>query len=292
MIAKVPFGQTGHSSTRTLFGAAALGKVDQKTADSVLDLLLEYGVNHIDVAARYGDAELRIAPWMKSHRKDFFLATKTAERSYQGAMEGIKKSLERLGTDSLDLIQLHNCVELEEWEQAFSPGGALEALVDARSQGMVRFIGITGHGFGAPARHLQSLTWFPFDSVLFPYNWFLCQNTQYAIDIENLLELCVEKGIAVQTIKSLACRPWPGERRYSCWYEPLEEQGEIQYAVNWVLGDSRVFLNTTGDVNLLPKVLKAASETGERPAEDTMRALAKKHEMEPIFDGNTALMRP
>ncbi len=292
MIQKMAFGNTGHQSSRTLFGAAALGKVDQKTADSVLDLLLEYGVNHIDVAARYGDAELRIAPWLKSHRDEFFLATKTAERDYQGAMDGIYKSLERLGTDTIDLMQLHNCVEIDEWEMAFGSRGALEALIDARSQGLIRFIGVTGHGFGAPARHLQSLEQFAFDAVLFPYNWFLCQNSQYTSDIKKLLARCEETGTAVQTIKSLACRPWPGERRFSCWYEPLEEENEIQLAVDWVLGNPQVFLNTTGDVTLLPRVLKAASAVDERPADTAMQDLAQKHGMEPIFEGNTALMRP
>src|SRR5438093_4936340 len=172
MIAKAEFGRTGHKSTRVIFGAAALGSVSQKVADETLDVLLEHGVNHIDTAASYGDAELRIAPWLKgAGRERFFVATKTGRRTYAEARDEIRRSLERLCTDHVDLIQLHNLVDQAEWETAFAPDGALCASVEARDAGLVRFIGVTGHGLQAPAQHRRSLERFPFDSVLFPYNY-------------------------------------------------------------------------------------------------------------------------
>ena len=292
MIEKKLFGLTGHKSTRTLFGAAALARVDQATADKALEVLLQYGVNHIDVAPRYGDAELRLAPWLVDHGDRFFLATKTGERDYQKARDEFYRSLDRLGTDRVDLIQLHNLVDEDEWKSAMGPRGALEAMIQARQEGLVDYIGVTGHGFDAPLRHLQSLEMFSFDSVLLPYNWFLYQNREYAESFDRLLNVCRERNVAVQTIKCLARRPWPGQRSRSCWYEPLEKQEHIALAVDWVLGNPDVFLNTTGDVDILPLVLKAAAEAGVRPGDDSMRKMAEGLEMEYIFDGNSALMRP
>ncbi len=167
MIDTSPFGNTGRQSTRVIFGAAALSRMSQEDADRVLEILLEYGINHIDTAAVYGDSELRIAPWMHEHRKRFFLATKTRERTYDGARDGLHRSLERLRVEQVDLIQLHNLVEENEWETALGPRGALEAMVEARSQGLVRFIGVTGHGTRVAAMHRRSLERFAFDSVLF-----------------------------------------------------------------------------------------------------------------------------
>jgi aryl-alcohol dehydrogenase-like predicted oxidoreductase len=212
MIEKKAFGSTGHASSRTIFGAAALGTVSQEAADRALAALLKYGVNHLDVAASYGEAELRLAPWLKTRRSDFFLATKTGERTYAGAKAQLKASLERMGTDRIDLIQLHNLVNIDEWKTALGPGGALEALVEAKEAGLVRFIGVTGHGFAAPRRHLESLNRYPFDSVLTPYNWVIYQNAEYAADFDRLVSACRERGVAVQTIKSSARRPWPGPR--------------------------------------------------------------------------------
>ncbi len=171
MITKIPFGKTGHRSTRTIFGAAALGSMRQERADQVLETLLEYGVNHIDVAADYGDAELRIGPWMKEHREAFFLATKTSARTAVDARKSIQRSLERLQVDKLDLIQLHNLTDETGWETAMGPDGALEAAIEARNKGHVRFIGVTGHGTRAAEMHLRSLEHFAFDSVLLPYNY-------------------------------------------------------------------------------------------------------------------------
>src|SRR5258707_11589854 len=184
MIAKQLFGRTGHESTRAIFGAAALSKVTQAEADRTLDVLLQCGVNHIDTAASYGDAELRIGPWMDRHRKDFFLASKTGDRTYAKARESIHRSLERLRVSQIDLLQLHYLVNPQEWEIAMGPGGALEALVEAKQQGLIRFIGITGHDITVAQMHKRALEKFDFDSILLPYNFIMMQNPKYAADFE------------------------------------------------------------------------------------------------------------
>ncbi|HEU5016160.1 MAG TPA: aldo/keto reductase [Roseiflexaceae bacterium] len=285
MIPQAPFGRTGHQSTRTLFGAAALSSVTQAEADQTLEVLLRYGVNHIDTAASYGDAELRIGPWMQQYRKQFFLATKTGERTYQAAREQIRRSLERLQVDHVDLIQLHNLAEPDEWETAMNEGGALQAAVEARDEGLVRFIGVTGHGLGIAAMHRRSLERFDFDSVLLPYNYILMQNEQYAADFEELVKICQERNVAVQTIKSITRRPWGEDQQHSAatWYEPLKDQGAIDQAVAWVLGRPGVFLNTVGDIHVLPKVLDAASRFTTRPSDAEMQAEIDKMDMEPLF---------
>ncbi|HVR30125.1 MAG TPA: aldo/keto reductase, partial [Thermoanaerobaculia bacterium] len=222
MIDRQPFGRTGHWSTRIIFGAAGLYSATSERADRILATLLEHGINHIDTAADYGDSELHVAPWMKKHRDGFFLATKTGERTYDGAKRSIERSLDRLGVDAIDLLQLHNLVEEEAWETALGRGGALEAAVEARDRGLVRFLGVTGHGWEVARRHRASLERFPFDSVLFPYNFPMMSQPEYARDVEALLELCEQRGVAVQTIKSVARRRWKEqpEKRFS-WYEPL-----------------------------------------------------------------------
>jgi aryl-alcohol dehydrogenase-like predicted oxidoreductase len=284
MIDKAPFGRTGHLSTRTIFGAAALSRVDQRTTDETLPLLLDYGVNHIDVAASYGDAELRLAPWLRTQRDRFFLATKTGERTYQAALDQIQRSLQRLGVDHVDLIQLHNLTDPEQWEVAMGPGGALEAAIEARDRGWARFIGVTGHGVIAPSIHRRSLERFPFDSVLLPFNFTMMQNPDYARDFEALASLCRERGVAMQTIKGITLGPWgEQERTASTWYEPLRDPVDIDLAVHWVLGRPGVFLNTVGDVTILPKVLDAASRFQSRPADASMERLVAERGMAPLF---------
>jgi aryl-alcohol dehydrogenase-like predicted oxidoreductase len=261
----------------------------QEKADQVLETLLKYGVNHIDVAASYGDAELRVGSWMKEHRKKFFLATKTGERTASGARDSIQRSLERLQVDQLDLIQFHNLTDQAGWETVFGPGGALEAAIEAREQGLVRFIGVTGHGTRAPEMHLRSLERFPFDSVLFPYNYMLLQNPEYAADVHRLITLCTSRGIAVQTIKSIARRRWrEGDtQKHFSWYEPVKEPDALRRVVQWVLSRPNIFLNTSSDANLLPSILQAASEFDDRIAfaslENSLQADASQLEMEPIF---------
>jgi aryl-alcohol dehydrogenase-like predicted oxidoreductase len=284
MIEQRPFGRTGHMSTVTLFGAAALSRASQAEADRTLDVLLKYGVNHIDTAARYGDAELRIGPWMDRHRQDFFLATKTGQRTYQEARDEIHRSLERLRVDAVDLIQLHALFHPDDWEVAMGPGGALEAAVEARDQGLVRFIGVTGHGWTIAAMHKRSLERFDFDSVLMPYNYVMHQNERYRQDFDAVVQVCTERNVAVQTIKSLARGPWATtDRTRNTWYQPLEEQVDIDRAVHWVIGRPNIFLNTAGDMHLLPKVLDAASRFTMRPSDDDMTAMLAEQRVTTLF---------
>lgn len=285
MIEKRPFGSTGHMSTVTLFGAAALGSVSQDDADRTLDVLLEYGVNHIDTAASYGNAEERIGPWMKrGHRKDFFLATKTGERTYERAEEEIHRSLERMHVDNVDLLQLHNLGHPDEWDTAMGPGGALEAAKDAQKQGLVKHIGVTGHGLYIAAMHLRSLKAFDFASVLLPYNYVLYKNERYMQDFNAVAKLCEERGVAVQTIKSLMRGPWATtERTHSVWYQPLTEQADIDRAVHWVIGRPNIFLNTAGDITLLPKILDAASRFEQRTADADMEEMMQDRQMTNLF---------
>lgn len=284
MIPLAPFGRTGHQSRRAIFGAAALSAVTQAEADETMELVTRYGLNHIDVAASYGDAEVRLEPWLKTHRNEVFLATKTGERTYGAARDQIRRSLERLGTDTLDLIQLHNLVDETEWATALGPGGALEACIEARDEGLVRFIGVTGHGVEVAARHKASLERFDFDSVLLPYSYILMQNPQYRRDFETLITLCEARNVAVQTIKAITRAPW-GEREQTraTWYEPLEAQDDIDTAVGWVLGREGFFLNTVGDIHVLPKVLEAAERFSEPVSDAQMQAVAEGRQLSPLF---------
>jgi aryl-alcohol dehydrogenase-like predicted oxidoreductase len=284
MLPTAPFGSTGHQSSRVIFGAAALGGLKQDKADRILDLLLERGVNHIDTAAAYGDSELRIGPWMREHRKAFFLATKTGDRTRQAARDSLHRSLDRLRVDQVDLIQLHNLAEEEEWEKTLGSGGALEALVEARSQGLTRFIGVTGHGSRIPATHRRSLERFAFDSILFPYNFTMMNIPEYASEAEALLKTCSERGIAVQTIKSAARRRWQngGGPKYS-WYEPLREREALRRAVHFTLSRPGLFLNSSSDATLLPDILDAASEIPQQPTRAEMEADVASYAMEPLF---------
>src|SRR6185437_5228647 len=245
MIERRPFGRTGHQSTVTLFGAAALARASQDEADRALEVLLRHGVNHIDTAARYGDSELRIGPWM-----------------------------ERLRKDSVDLIQMHSLGHPDDWDQAMGPGGALEALVEAKAQGLVRAIGVTGHGWTIAAMHRRSLARFEFDSILLPYNFFMMQNERYREAFEEVTAICRERSVAVQTIKGIARGPWAAaDRSHATWYQPLERPEDIDRAVHWLLGRPGIFLNTAGDLGLLPGVLDAASRFTRRPSDEEMATM-------------------
>jgi aryl-alcohol dehydrogenase-like predicted oxidoreductase len=282
VIATLPFGRTGHESTRTIFGAAALmpNSTTRGDADRALALVLEHGLNHIDVAASYGEAEVWIAPWLSEHRDRFFLATKTGQRERGGAHDEIRRSLERMGVDRIDLIQLHNLVDRVEWETAMGPGGALEAAVEARDEGLVRFIGVTGHGLDVCERHLQSLEEFPFDSVLFPYNYAQLQDERYADSVERLIAVCEERGVAMQTIKSLSKGRRLTDEAPGAWYEPVTDPAEIRDVVAWTLARPGIFLNTVSDLGLLPHVLEAAHDPGAKPSDERMDELG----MRPLFD--------
>src|SRR6202140_1479313 len=284
MISTLLFGRTGHQSTQVVFGAAALSRVTQDEADQTLEVLLRYEINHLDVAAGYGDAALRVAPWLRKYPDRFFLATKTGLRTYDEAKRQIHESLERLGVERFDLIQLHSLADPIEWDTALSPKGALEACIEARDQGLVRFIGVTGHGSQIAATHLRSLERFDFDSVLLPYSYIMMQDPHYAAAFERVAAVCPERKPAVLTIKSIAGRPWWGrERTRDTWYEPFQDQSDIDAAVHWVLARSGIFVASVGDIHLLPKVLDAASRFSSAPGEATMHEQRTRLEMVPLF---------
>ena len=271
-------------SSVTLFGAAALARATQDDADRALEVLLRYGVNHIDTAARYGDSELRIAPWMARHRQDFFLATKTGSRDARGSREDLHRSLERLRVDHVDLVQLHALWHPDDWDRAMGPDGALEALIEARRQGLARFVGVTGHGWTIAAMHRRSLARFDFDSILLPYNYFMASDARYRAHFEEVLTTCRERRVAVQVIKSIARGPWATTgRTHTTWYQPLEAQADIDRAVHWVLGLPDVFINTAGDLTLLPKVLDAANRFERRTADDEMAKMLDTQSMTSLF---------
>ena len=286
MIERIPFGRTGHLSSRTIFGAACLGAMSQSRADHTLALADEAGLNHIDVAASYGDAELRLAPFLKTRRKDFFLATKTGDRTGPDARASLERSLTRMGVDQVDLIQMHNLVEESDWATAMGPGGALEALIHARDEGLTRFIGVTGHGTTVAAMHLRSLEQFDFDSVLLPYSFAMNSQADYSSDFEALAALCQERDVAMQTIKSVARRRWAEDAtdpKYS-WYQPLTAAEPIARAVHYVLARPGLFLNTSSDARLLPHIVAAAQqETVAAPTAELLAADVAQYGIEPLF---------
>src|SRR5215471_7766100 len=281
---RIEFGRTGHTSTRIIFGGAALGSVSQDVADRALEVLLGHDVNHIDVAASYGEAEVRVAPWLARYRDRFFLATKTGKRTADEAREELHRSLDRMKVDRIDLWQLHNLADPIEWDRALSPGGAIDAAVEAREQGLIRFIGVTGHGAQIAATHRRSLRRFDFDSVLLPFNFVTLQSPYYRENFYGLKATCQERNAAVQTIKSLAYRPWSGrERTATTWYQPLQEQPEIDRAVHWALGEPGIFVISSGDVGLLPKILDAAERYSAKPSDAEREQMVNHLALEPLF---------
>lgn len=284
MIPTLPFGRTGHESTRTIFGAAAFWDTPQKDVDAAMDLLLENGVNHVDTAASYGRSQELLGNWIRRNGRPFFLATKTEQRTRQAAYDEIRHSLDLLGVDQVDLIQLHALHEEADWQTAFGPDGVIEAVQQARDEGLVRFIGVTGHGVPVPEFHLRSLAQFDFDSVLLPYSYVMMQNPVYAENFNTLTALCAERNTAVQTIKGITRSPWKDvQQNRTTWYRPLEEPADIELAVHWIFGNPQVFLNTAGDLSLLPSVLQAAHSYQTRPSDEQMQELTERLKMEPLF---------
>ncbi len=285
MIPTAPFGRTGHQSTRVIFGAAALGGMSQERADATLHQVAGWGINHIDTAASYGASEDRLQGWLGSHRDEVFLATKTGERNGAAARAELERSLVRMGVDRVDMIQLHNLVEPDEWEVAFAPGGAVEALAAARDEGIVDHVGVTGHGIRIAGMHLRSLERFDFAAVLLPFNFSLMERPDYRDDVERLLEVCAERQVAVQTIKSIARGRWPErpERMFS-WYEPLTDPVAIGRATRHVLAHPQLFLNTTSDARLLPPIVEAASDDHPAPTPAELRADVETYGITDLFD--------
>jgi len=281
------FGATGHQSTRVIFGAAALGAMSQQRADATLARIEAWGINHIDTAAGYGASEERLRPWLADHRAEVFLATKTAERDGGAARAELERSLERMGVDHVDLIQLHNLVEDDEFDTVFAPGGAVEALARARDEGLVSHIGITGHGLRIVGMHLRGLERFDFASVLFPVNFVLLDHPGYRADVEELLAVCAEREVAVQTIKAIARGRWADESTpHFSWYDPLTEPAAIDRAVRFVLAQPQMFLNTTSDARLLEPIVDAASGDLTAPSSEEMRADVVAEGITPLFDGD------
>jgi aryl-alcohol dehydrogenase-like predicted oxidoreductase len=279
-----PFGSTGHQSSRIIFGAAALWGMRQDKADQLLEVLFANGINHIDTAASYGESELRVGPWMEKHRQRFFLATKTGDRGGDAARASLERSLERLRVQQVDLIQLHNLVEEDEWQTAFAPGGAVAALAKARDEGLVRFIGVTGHGTQVAAMHRRSLERFPFDSVLLPYSFTMMNQPDYAADFEALIAICQARGVAIQTIKAVARRRWQDTSgRHFSWYEPLRDADAIRRAVHFVLSRPGFFLNTSSDATVLSTILAAAAQRVAPPSASALANDVAQFAMEPLF---------
>ncbi|MGL1893025.1 MAG: aldo/keto reductase [Spirochaetaceae bacterium] len=256
---KLEFGKTNHLSTRILFGAAAFYDEDQKTADKTMELVIEKGINHIDTAASYGKSELRLGPWIKHHRDKFFLATKTEQRSKKAALEELYRSLDLLKTDHIDLWQMHLLIDEEHWQQTYGESGALEAFIEAKEKGLVKNLGITGHELIVPSMHLRSLKEFDFDSVLLPYNYSLMQIPGYKHDFNKLHALALKKKLAFQCIKTICRGPWGDKKQnYSTWYQPFDEQDDIDILIGYVLKLERSFINSAAEVKIFPKIIQAA----------------------------------
>ena len=273
-------GRTGHLSSVVTFGTAGIGKVDQETADLAVQTVLDRGVNHFDVAPRYGEAEVRLRPWMPRIRKRIFLGCKTGQRTRDAAKAELERSLERLGTDRLDLYQLHAVGKLHELDECTAKGGALETLIEAREAGITRWLGITGHTHDAPRTHLEALRRFDFDTVMFPLNFVLWSNPRYRQDAEALLEDCRRRDVGVHIIKTVAKDPW-GDRpkTQATWYEPFTDQATIDRAVAFVLSQPVTTLTSVGDVTVLPKVLSAAErfQPLDAAAQESLLAMADQY---------------
>lgn len=284
MIPRQAFGRTGHISSRLLFGAAALGAVTQGEADQTLGLALDAGINHFDVAASYGDAEERMGPWLKAHRDEVFLATKTQKRDKAGALAELETSLRLMGTDHVDLWQMHVLVEKDEWETAMREDGALVAFIEARESGKVRFLGVTGHGHNAPSMHLRSLGRFDFDSVLFPWNWSLSRNPEYSRAVADLVGECRRRNVAFQLIKAFLRRPWSGQTQpRATWYEPLEAPSDIEAALGFAWDMEGSFVNSAGDIHVFKTILAEAAKCPSRPSDSSMAEFAARNGLEDLF---------
>jgi len=277
-------GRTGHLSTVAIFGAAAFWDVDQSEADQIMELVISHGINHIDVAPSYGKAEVRLGPWLSRERDRFFVGCKTMERSKEGATMEMRQSLDRLHIDHFDLYQIHAVTNLEELDAVTRPGGALEAIIEAREAGLTRSIGITGHGVGAPALFLEAIRRFDFDTVLFPLNFIQYGDSSFRSNAEELIRQCREKDVGTMVIKSITKGPWGKmEKIYNTWYEPFSAVEHIQSAVNFVLSQDVTGLCTAGDTSLLPTVLGACENYQGLNRAEQEKMISRARDYEPLF---------
>jgi aryl-alcohol dehydrogenase-like predicted oxidoreductase len=270
-------GRLGRENSVLVFGGAALAEATEEDSDRAIQQALDAGVNHFDTAADYGDSELHYGSWMGEIRNRIFLSTKTGLREKDAAKRQIHASLERLRVDNVDLLQLHAVGDLEDLDRATGPGGSLEAAIEAREEGLVGAIGITGHGNGAPATHLEALRRYPFETVLTPWNFILSTEDNYRADYEALVEEVKHQDAGLLIIKAISRRNWPegdplGDQRYATWYEPFDQQEHVDAAVSWVLSHDEVTgLAMVGDVNLVPMMLDAEGHRMSREvAEDVL----------------------
>jgi predicted aldo/keto reductase-like oxidoreductase len=278
------FGRTGHMSTIVIFGAFAVGLLSQEEADAVMELVLARGINHIDVAPSYADAELRLGPWLERHRDRFFLGCKTQLRDKEDARAELHRSLERLRVDRFDLLQLHAVATMEELEECSAPGGSLEAIVEARDEGLTQYLGITSHGLQAPAVLIEALKRFDFDSLLFTLNFQMWADENYRRDVSRLMQIADERDVGTMVIKTWARGPWgEKEHRYHTWYEPFDDAKMIEQTLRFNLSHPVTGVISAGDARLLPMILDAAERF--QPMDDAEQAalLAKAGEYEPLF---------
>lgn len=278
------FGRTNHMSTVAILGCAAFGKISQAETDKAMPRVLAAGVNHIDIAPSYREAELRLAPWLKTERARFFLGCKTQERTRESAWAELHRSLDRLGVDKFDLYQMHAVKTFEELDQVTAPGGSLEAAIQAREQGLTKYIGITGHGVLAPAVYLEALRRFDFDTVLFPLNFVQYANPTYRADADALIRMCRARDVGTMVIKSICKRPW-GERNktFTTWYEPFADPVHIQQCVDFALSQDITGLCTVGDVSLLPLMLDACAHYSAMTPTEQDALIATANHYEPLF---------
>jgi aryl-alcohol dehydrogenase-like predicted oxidoreductase len=279
-------GRLGHNSSVLIYGGAALASIDPTAADESISFALANGINHFDTSDDYGDSEKHLGRWMSDVRDDIFLATKTTARTRDGAARTIETSLERLRVDSVDLLQLHAIGDLDELEVVMGAGGALEAVVAARDEGIVKGIGITGHGVRAAATHLEALRRFPFDTVLTPYSYRLCREDEFLTDFEQLAAEIRRQDAGLMLIKHVARNQWRDSEkpRYATWYEPFDEQRSIDAAVAFALARSDATgLCTAGDVRLLPKMVEAEQRAGSMSTEEIDQILGHMSDYESPF---------
>jgi aryl-alcohol dehydrogenase-like predicted oxidoreductase len=278
------FGRIGHMSSIAIFGSAAFWDIPQSAADETMERVIAAGINHIDVAPSYGEAEARLGPWMARERGRFFLGCKTMERTRTGAEAEMQASMERLNVDHFELYQLHAVRSIDELDEATQTGGALDALRSARERGLTRYIGITGHGRHAPAVFIEALARFDFDSVLFPLNFVQFAEDEFRASAEELIRLCNQRDVGIMAIKSIAKGPWGGrEQTHQTWYEPMTDKQIIQNAVNFALSYEVTGLCTPGDVTLLPEFIQSCQDYRRLDDKEHRDLMRQGTTYEPLF---------